>query len=95
MLNSSDGLITPYDDILSRTFDILDKYEKKVKKLTEEKMTYQRLYKEREAECENLRKSLRKKDKRYYQTQQNTVAKDKDIRGTRDTLKNSIENFKR
>ena len=26
MLNSSDGLITPYDDVLSRTFDILDKY---------------------------------------------------------------------
>lgn len=89
-MNSSDGLITPYEDMLSRTFDILDKYEKKVKKLTEEKAIYQRMYKESEVECENLRKSLRKKDKKYYQTQQNTVAKDKDIRGTRDTLKNSI-----
>lgn len=95
MLNSSDGMITPYDDILSRTFDILEKYEKKVKKLTEEKMIFQRMYKESEAQCENLRKSLRKKDKKYYQTQHNTIAKDKDIRGTRDTLKNSIETFKR
>lgn len=58
-------------------------------------MIYQKMYKESEQECENLRKSLRKKDKKYYQAQQNTVAKDKDIRGTRDTLKNSIETFKR
>jgi hypothetical protein len=49
MLNSSDGLITPYEDMLSRTFEILEKYEKRVKKLTEEKLTYQRMCREREA----------------------------------------------
>ena len=81
--------------MLSRTFDILSKYEKKFHKLYEDKVTFQRLYEKSQVECENLRKSLRKKDKKYYQTQQNTVTKEKDFRGTKDTLKNSVEAFKR
>lgn len=68
-------MISPYNDMLSRTFDILNKYEKKIQKLYEDKVTFKRLYEKSQVECENLRKSLRKKDKKYYQAQQNTVAK--------------------
>lgn len=74
-MNSSDGLITPYKDMLSRTFDILNKYEKKIQKLYEDKINFQKLYEKSQVECQNLRKSLRKKDKRYHQAQQNTVGK--------------------
>ena len=41
---NSDGLATPYSDMLSRTFDILNKYQKKIQKLHEDKLTYQKLY---------------------------------------------------
>lgn len=74
-MNSSDGLITPYSDMLSRTFDILNKYEKKIQRLYEDKINFQKLYEKSQVECQNLRKSLRKKDKKYHQTQQNTVGK--------------------
>lgn len=51
MLNSSGGLTGPYSDMLSRTFDILNKYEKKMKKLYEDKVTFQRLYEKSKTEC--------------------------------------------
>lgn len=44
MPTNSDELSTPYSDMLSRTFDILNKYQKKIQKLNEDKVTYQRLY---------------------------------------------------
>jgi len=50
-MNSSDGLITPYKDMLSRTFDILNKYEKKIQKLYEDKINFQKLYEKSQVEC--------------------------------------------
>lgn len=51
ILNNSESLINPYNEMLSRTFDILNKYEKKIVKLEEEKNNYQKLYQKSQIEC--------------------------------------------
>lgn len=37
--------------MLTRTYDVLNKYEKKVKRLEKDKVVFQRLYEESKAEC--------------------------------------------